>query len=408
MLEIHKHLLKLELDFSKQHLYNFDYTCKLTRVINWASSFTLWHSRWFWIKERMNPFIRIGYPMKRPTQVDVARLAGVSRATVSYVINGQTNGRVNISPETQQRVLDAVAELGYVPDAQAQALRSGSTNTLGVLIPDIHNPHFWQYVDGIEHAAQDSGYRLLVSSTSLDPKHEQNNLKDLAQRRIDGLIVQGFFSEPSKTTNQIFKQLLKRQLPIVVIGQTRAQVDTVWADYRTATNEVMTYLLSLQHQRIGFIYGVKHPMLGEDRLTPYKGNLVKVGLPVDESLIINCGPTIEDGYQAAYGLLSRSPRVTAVIAINDLLAMGVLRAAADLGIHVPSQLSVVGFDDITMANYIIPRLTTVSKDPAKFGQEAMRLILARIQEPDRPVQKIRMPIRFIVRETTGPALSEHQ
>jgi LacI family transcriptional regulator len=346
--------------------------------------------------------------MKRPTQVDVARLAGVSRATVSYVINGQTNGRVGISPETQQRVLDAVAELGYVPDAQAQALRSGSTNTIGVIVPDIHNPHFWQYVDGIDAAALAAGYHLLVSSTSLDLKHEQDNLQDLAQRRIDGLIVQGYFAEPSKTTNQIFKQLIKRQLPIVVIGQTKANVDAIWADYRTATDEVMGYLLSLQHRRIGFINGVKEPMLGEDRLFPYKENLAKAGLPVDESLIIHCGHTIEDGYQAACALLSRSPRVSAVLVINDLLAMGVLRAAADLNIHIPSQLSVVSYDDITMANYLIPRLTTVSKDPAKFGQEAMKLILARLQEPERPVQKIRMPIRFIVRETTGPAPIEAQ
>jgi LacI family transcriptional regulator len=350
----------------------------------------------------------MGDHMKRPTQVDVARLAGVSRATVSYVINGQTNGRVAISPETQQRVLDAVAELGYAPDAQAQALRSGSTNTIGAIIPDIHNPHFWQYVDGIDAAALAAGYHLLVSSTSLDLKHEQDNLRDLAQRRIDGLIVQGYFAEPSKTTNQIFKQLIKRQLPIVVIGKTKANVDAIWADYRTATDDVIAYLLSLQHRRIGFINGVKEPLLGDDRLLPYKENLAKAGLPVEESFIINCGHTIEDGYQAAYALLSRSPRVSAVLVINDLLAMGVLRAAADLNIHIPSQLSVVSYDDITMANYLIPRLTTVSKDPAKFGQEAMKLILARLQEPERPVQKIRMPIRFIVRETTGPAPIEAQ
>lgn len=341
--------------------------------------------------------------MKRPTQVDVAQLAGVSRATVSYVINGQTKGSVNISPETEQRVLDAVAELGYVPDAQAQALRSGSTYTIGVMIPpDLYNPHFWQYVDGIAQVAEEAGYRLLVSSASLDPKQEQENLKDLASRRIDGLILQGF-PEPTKATVQTFKQLIKRRLPIVVTGNMIANVDTVWTDYRAVTDEVMAHLLSLQHKRIGFVYGVKNPVLGEDRLIPYKENLVKAGLPVDESLIIHCGPTIEDGYQAAYQLLSQSPRVTAVLVINDLLAMGVLRAAADLGIDVPAQFSVVGYDDIPMARYLTPRLTTVSKDPVKAGKDAMRLILARMQEPDRPIQKIPMPIRFIIRETTGPA-----
>ena len=341
--------------------------------------------------------------MKRPTQVDVARLAGVSRATVSYVINGQTNGRVAISSETQKRVLEAVAKLGYVPDAQAQALRSGSTNTIGVIVPDIHNPHFWQYVDGFEQEAQAAGYHLLMSSISLGSQHEGDSLKDLARRRIDGLVIQGGFDEPSKPTNHIFKQLLERKLPIVVLGQTTAKVDSIWSDYRTATDEVMTYLLSLQHRRIGFVYGVKELMLGEDRLLPYKENLAKAGLPIDESLIINCGHTIEDGYQAAYALLSRSPRVTAVLVINDLLAIGVLRAAADLNMHIPSQLSVISYDDIVMANYLIPRLTTVSKDPVKFGREAMKLLLARLQKPNRPVQKINMPIRFIIRETTGPA-----
>ncbi len=341
--------------------------------------------------------------MKRPTQVDVARIAGVSRATVSYVLTGRTYGRVTISPETKQRVLDAVAELGYVPDIQAQALRSGSTGTIGVIIPDIHNPHFWQYVEGIDLAAQGSGYRLLVSSASLDPEQEQENLKDLAGRSLDGLILQGYFDEPSKTTNQIFRQLIKRKMPIVVIGHTTADVDAVWADYRTGTDDVMAYLLALGHRRIGFIYGVKIPILGEDRLIPYKENLARAGLPVDESLIINCGPTIEDGYQAAYQLLNRSLHVTAIIVINDLLAIGVLRAAADLGIHVPPQLSVVSYDDIPIANYFIPRLTTVSKDPTKFGQEAMKLIIARIQEPDRPFRKIKLPVRFVVRESTGSA-----
>ena len=341
--------------------------------------------------------------MKRPTQVDVARLAGVSRSTVSYVINGQTNGRVNISPETQQRVRDAVVELGYVPDAQAQALRSGNTRTIGVMIPpDFQNPHFWQYVDGIAQVAEESGYRLLISSTSLDAKHEEENLKDLASRRIDGLILQGFL-DPTKTTIQTFKQLIKRKLPIVLTGDMNANVDTIWTDYRAATDEVMAYLLSLQHRKIGFVYGVANPALGDDRLIPYKENLLKAGLPVDESLIAQCGPTIEDGYQAAYQLLSQSPRVTAVLAINDLLAIGVLRAASDLGIDVPTQLSVIGYDDIPMARYLKPRLTTVSKDPVTAGKEAMRLLLARIQEPDRPVQKLPMPIRFLIRETTGPA-----
>lgn len=341
--------------------------------------------------------------MKRPTQVDVAKVAGVSRATVSYVINGQADGRVPISEETRQRVLEAVAELGYMPDARAQALRSGSTKTIGLIIPDIHNPHFWEYVDGIEQEAQATGYHLLVSSTSLSQEHEKDTLKDLARRRIDGLILQGAFTSHSNNTTQILKQLLYRQLPIVKIGETTGDLDSVWADYRAITNEVMTYLLSLNHRRIGFIYGVQSPILAEDRLLPYKEYLEMAGTPVAEELIVHCGPTIEDGYQATRYLLGLSPRPTAVIAVNDLLAIGALRAAADLGILIPSEVSLVSYDDISMASYLIPRLTTVSKEPAKLGREAMKLVLARIQNPNRPIQKIDMPIRLIIRESTGLA-----
>src|SRR5512144_1193078 len=127
--------------------------------------------------------------MNRPTQVDVAKRAGVSRATVSYVLNGQTEGRVPISEETQQRVLDAIEELGYEPDARAQALRSGSTKTIGLIIPDIHNPHFWQTADGVEQELRAAGYHLLLSSADLSPEYGEDIFKELSRRRIDGLIL---------------------------------------------------------------------------------------------------------------------------------------------------------------------------------------------------------------------------
>src|SRR5437763_8370312 len=131
--------------------------------------------------------------LKRPTQLDVARRAGVSRATVSYVLNRLSNGRVPISDETRERVMHAIAELGYVPDASAQALRSGSTHTLGLIIPDMNNPHFWQTADGVEQAARAAGYHLLLSSMDLNPQVGQDAFRDLSRRRIDGLILMGAF-----------------------------------------------------------------------------------------------------------------------------------------------------------------------------------------------------------------------
>lgn len=344
--------------------------------------------------------------MKRPTQVDVARLAGVSRVTVSYVVNGHVNGRIRISKDTRQRVLEAIQELGYEPDARARALRTGSTRTIGVILPDIRNPHFWEYADGIEKEARASGYRIILSNTSLSQEYEEDTLKDLAQRRIDGLILQGSFSGRSNATNKTLSKLIKRRLPIVKIGEPTGTVDSVWSDYRSVTKEIMAYLLSLQHRRIGMIYGVKPPIVAEDRLMPYKESLKSAGLPLEESLIARCGPTVEDGYQAALTLLQAPAPPTAIIAINDMLAIGVIRAATDMNLRVPTDLSLVSYDDIPIAKYLAPRLTTVSKEPVKFGQEAVKLLLARIQDPNRPIQRVDMPIRLIVRESTAPVPSQ--
>jgi LacI family transcriptional regulator len=343
--------------------------------------------------------------MRRPTQVDVARLAGVSRATVSYVVNGLTDGRVPISEDTRQRVLDAVAELGYVPDARAQSLRSGDTNTIGLIIPDIRNPHFWEHAEGVEQEARASGYNLLLSDTALNSEYAEDIFKDLSRRRIDGLIIMGGFIDQSEEAKNILTMLLKRRLPIVELIDHNVdyEVDFVASDYRAATKEVMSCLLSLQHRRIGMIYGVATPVLAEDRLQPYQEELQAAGLPVDQELIARCGPTIEEGYQAALQLLKLPARPTALIAINDLLAVGALRAARDLGLNVPTDLSLVGYDDIQMAKYLVPRLTTVSKDSIRVGREAVRQLLARIGQPDLPRQKKSIPPRLIIRESTGPA-----
>lgn len=344
--------------------------------------------------------------MKRPTQSDVARRAGVSRATVSYVLNDVPNGRVPISEDTHQRVKQAIEDLGYEPDATARALRSGSTKTIGLIIPDICNPHFLETAAAIEQEVRASGYHLLLSSIDLSPEYGKDVLQDLSHRRIDGLILMGSFISQSPEAQKTLAQLLKHRLPIVEMSDHYTagyEVDRVVADYRAATTEIIAYLLSLGHRRIGLIYGVEVAEVGEDRLLPYQDSLQTAGLSVDQELIINCGPTIEDGYQAALRLLQLPDRPTALIVINDLLAIGVIRAAGDLGLRIPADVSVASYDDITLAKYQTPRLTTVSKDVTKTGQETVRMLLARIQEPGRPYQRIDMPTRLIIRESTGPA-----
>lgn len=343
--------------------------------------------------------------MNRPTQVDVARIAGVSRATVSYVLNGLTEGRVSISDETRRRVLDAIEKLGYEPDARAQALRSGSTKTIALIIPDLRNPHFCEYATGIEEAARASGYHMLLSSTTLNDEYAVEVFKDLARRRFDGLILASSFILESKEAQETLDQVRKSGLPIVELSDNYG-VDAVAADYRNATMEAMDYLLSLGHHRIGLIYGiggVGGHELADDRLQPYGASLEAAGISIEDDLIVECGPTIEDGYQASQRLLELPTRPTAIMAINDLLAIGALRAAADRGLQVPKDISFVSYDDIPMANYLLPRLTTVTKDALNSGRKAFEVLLARIQTPDLPRQIIHSPARLIIRESTGPA-----
>ena len=341
--------------------------------------------------------------MKRPTQQDVAQLAGVSRATVSYVINGLADGRIPISEETRQAVMAAVVELGYEPDARAQALRSGNTKIIGLIIPDMHNPHYWDFVDGAEQEARASGYHLLLSATTFNSKYAEDIFDGLAHRRIDGLILCGSFNIQSVKAQNALTQIFERQLPLVEMRDNyKLESDCVVSDYGAPTREVMTYLLMLQHRRIGMVYGVDEPTLAEDRKLVYEECLQQAGLKLDPNLLVQCGPSIEDGYQAALQLLISHPRPTAVIAINDLLAIGVLRAAGDLGLKIPEDLSVVGYDNILMTNYLVPRLTTVSKDAVLAGREAFKLVLERIQNPTLPHRRREIPARLVIRESTGP------
>lgn len=343
--------------------------------------------------------------MKRPTQMDVARRAGVSRATVSHVINGLSGGRVPISPETRERVWQAIKELGYEPDAGARALRLGKSRTIGLIMPDLYNPHFWENAEGVEQEARANGYRLLLCSMNLNIQYGEDAFKDLVGRRIDALILMGSFVYESEEARNTLIRSLERGLPIVEISDRVTKdylADCVLSDYRAVAAAAMQHLLMLGHQRIGLIYGVAHPGLAEDRLIPYRESLQAAGIPVDEQLIVRCGPTLEDGYRAAIHLLQQPNRPTAIVAINDLLAIAVLRAIGDMGLQVPADVSLIGFDDIAIANYLNPRLTTAAKDAVKLGREAVKLALARLRDPKRPRQVIEVPARLILRESTAP------
>jgi len=336
--------------------------------------------------------------MKPPTQADVARIAGVSRATVSYVLNDRGGQRIPISPETRKRVLDVIAQLEYEPDARAQSLRRGSTKTIGVLIPLYENPHFWQILRGISAEAESSGYSVLLSHNTLTPERETLSLRELAQQRVDGLILlMGYKYLP----NPIAERLRKAKRPTVEITSTSSEFDHVLDSYSEGTRVLLRYVLELGHRRIGFVYGVNIEAQGYDRLSVYQKVLQENGL-YDESLLQRCGPSMEHGYQAAITLLTRPDRPTALLVINDLLAIAVVRAASDLGLNIPGDLSVASFDDIPFTNYTVPRLTTVAGEPQLDGRRAVQLLLRRLNDSDRPREIITSDWQMLVRESTGP------
>ena len=338
--------------------------------------------------------------MKRPTQVDVARLAGVSRATVSYVLNDPTDQRIPISPETRQRVLDAISELGYEVDARAQALRSGDTKTIGVLLPIYENPYFWQILRGISTEAEACGYSLLLAHNSMTPEQENQSVRELAEQRVDGLVMLiGFKLLPE----HIMNQLRNSHRPIVELSGTTSEFDYVHQGYGAGTRALMSHLIEQGHRRIGFIFGVTIPTQGFDRLSAYQEALTEAGLPYDETLVYQCGQLLDDGYQAALHLLKLPDRPTALIAINDLLGMAAIRAATDAGLRIPDDVSIASFDDIPFTSFTVPRLTSVSGLSEQNGRDAVRLLLKRINDPDRPREVITSGWNLVIRESTGLA-----
>lgn len=335
--------------------------------------------------------------MKRPTQKDVAQKAGVSRSTVSYVLNDQTQLKIPISDETRQRVMDAIAELGYEPDARAQSLRSGSTNIVGVIIPVIQNPFFWQMLSGISEGLQEAGYSLHLTHHPLNAQQEDNTLRELTRQPVDGFIL---LAAAKYLLPRLTDYLRKSGRPVVEITAAKAEFDHVVHSYADGTRDLMAHLLNLGHKRIGFIYGTSKEVQGFDRLLIYREMLQEAGLELYEA---HCNESLEGAYLSAYTLLSAEDRPTALLVINDMLAVAVVRAASDLGLSIPDDLSVASFDDIPFSNYTLPRLTTVSGKSEESGREAVRLLLNRFEEPDLPKQVTTVDVQLIIRESTGPA-----
>ena len=335
---------------------------------------------------------------KRPTQTDVAKLAGVSRATVSYILTDRLNNRIPITTETRRKVLQAAKQLGYQPNAMARSLRSGQSQIIGLLTPDVHNPHYLDVLDGVEQEAAEHNYHLILVSANLDLENERRCMHSLFERRLDGLILMSTFSDLLTTEIEV---LSEHTSPAVFMIPTEC-ADWVYPDVRSGAEQMMDHLLSLGHQRIGFIDGVARSNLSQPRQKVYEEKLTSVGLPIDEQLIRHCGHTMQDGYLAARALLDLTPRPTAIWTINDLLAVGALRAIYERCLHIPQDVALAGFDDIALASQLYPPLTTVHMPAKEMGCRAVQILFHRIENPQlEPMQEM-LSLDLIIRQSTVP------
>ena len=337
---------------------------------------------------------------RSPTQADVAKLAGVSRSTVSFVLNNRRGRAISITEKTRQKVLEAAQQLGYAPNALARSLRSGQSYTVGVLIPNLYNPHYLELLEGIEQELADHSYHLALVVTNFDPERERSCLQSLFQQRLDGLILMPTFWD---LLSDEVRLLSDRGRPMVFLPDEGSGVDWVAPDIRGGAEMLMEHLLALGHCRIGFINGAVRPKLTQTRHAVYCEKLVAAGVPCDESLICDCGPTMQDGYQAATKLLSSSRPPTAIWAINDLLAVGALRAIHARGLRVPEDVALAGFDGTALAAQLYPPLTTIRSPARLMGRRAVQILLRRIEDPKcKPMQTL-FETELIVRRSTVPA-----
>src|SRR5262245_56869050 len=305
-----------------------------------------------------------------PNISEVARHAGVSTATVSRVLSQPSV----VAPATRRRVLQAVERLGYEPNATAKNLRTLRTGKLLVTVPDLSNPFFSLILQGIEDAAMREGYSVLVGDTQHDEAREERYALMLKRKEADGLIFLGH--RLPKEAGALIRQAAPQCAPIVngCEFSPTLGIPSVHIDNARAAHEAMDHLYGLGHRRIGIVTGPLVSPLSLDRLQGATAR-AKEEKAEREFVIIHGDFSIESGLAAGERLLTRPARPTAIFCFNDEMAMGVVEAARRLGIAVPAQLSVVGFDDIRFAQHMAPPLTTIAQPMRQIGEGTVRLLL---------------------------------
>ena len=323
------------------------------------------------------------------TIADVARRSGVSTATVSRILSGSAPAR----PETRARVLAAARELGYRPSGVARALKRRETRTLGLVVTDITNPFYPQIVRAAEIAAHERGYGLVLANGEDDPVRELQHLELLVERRVDGIVIAS-----SHLTRHHAERLDEITVPIVLVNDPIAHASrpAITADHRLGTRLATEHLLELGHRRIGHISAPPEHVAAGLRQRGVIDAMRGIGTP----LVLEGDGGVAGGAAAVPALLEAG--ITAIVAYNDLTAIGALGALREQGARVPHDVSLVGFDDIPMAAWTEPPLTTVRQDTEALGRWAVERIIRALTGEPAAAERVLLEPTLVIRYSTGP------
>lgn len=336
--------------------------------------------------------------MRKPTLKDVAEAAGVHSATVSRALD--PGKRHEVHPDTARRVLKAAESLGYRPNPIARSLKTARSNTVGLLVPDLCNPLFPPIVRGADEVLFDRGYSALIASTDNDAAREQRLVNSLVGRQVNGLIV-----ATAQREHPLLSRLYDEQVKMVLINRRVENLDVpaIIPDDAAGIGLAVAHLAGLGHVRIAHLAGPQDTSTGVARARAFRHAVRDAGLDDDPALVVECEYFQEaSGAKALRELLDQRVPFTAVVAGNDLLAMGCYDVFAERDVDCPGEISVVGFNDIPFLDKLRPPMTTVRIPHRDLGAEAARMLLGCIDEPARRAGSVLLPVELVVRGSTAP------
>ena len=327
---------------------------------------------------------------------EIARRAKVSTATVSRAINHNPT----VDPQLAKRVWKIVDELGYYPNTQARALVSGRSRIFGLIVSEITNPFFPEIVQTFENLAVENNYEILLTSTVHDPKRMESSVRRMIERRVDGVAILTFGMEDS-----LLAHLRYRKVPLVFVdvGPDAPGVANIRINYQNGIRQAVQHLAALRHTRIAFVTGPLHLKSAIARRDAFKESMKEIGLSPE--LMVVGDHTLESGMRALVELIGLRPPPTAVLCSNDMTAIGVMRQAYDLDAKIPGDLSVIGFDDIRLAQFTIPPLSTVQMSQEELAKIAFEALMNNVsgERAQQGKTEYRLETNLVLRRSTALA-----